>query len=302
MQKYSDLTQLSIQKTVVSIGKYDALHLGHQHILKSMVENARSNSLPAAVVTFDRHPNHVLKPDQIPVSVLGNGQRQQIFKQLGVDILLELEFDEHLASLSAEDFVEKYLITGLHAQKVFVGEHFRFGAGGLGDSQVISDQGLDVESISHLSIDGEKVSTTNIRIALEMGEVETCAKMLGRNHTTTGLVEQGRQLGRTLGFPTANLARNSEGMLPADGVYAGYLHVDGEVYPAAHSVGTNDTVGEIPRLVESHALGRDDLELYGKLATVEYLYKVRGWRKFDSVDELVMQVNKDIEKSLSLLS
>ena len=302
MQKYSDLTQLSIEKTVVSIGKYDALHLGHQHILKSMVENARFNSLPAAVVTFDRHPNHVLKPDQIPVSVLGNGQRQQIFKQLGVDFLLELEFDDHLASLSAEEFVQKYLIAGLHAQKVFVGEHFRFGAGGLGDSRVISDQGLDVESISHLSIDGEKVSTTNIRIALEMGEVESCAKMLGRNHTTTGLVEQGRQLGRTLGFPTANLARNSEGMLPADGVYAGYLHVDGEAYPAAHSVGTNDTVGEIPRLVESHAIGRDDLELYGKVATVEYLYKVRGWKKFDSVDELVKQVNKDIAKSLSLLS
>ena len=302
MQKYSDLSKLAIEQSVVSIGKYDALHLGHQHILKKMVDNAKANSLPAAVVTFDRHPNHVLKPEQIPVPVLGNGQRQEIFEQLGVDLLLELEFDNKLAALPAEDFVKKYLIQALHAQKVFVGEHFRFGQGGRGDAEVISGQGLDVESISHLSIDGEKVSTTNIRMALEMGEVESAAKMLGRNHATKGVVEKGRQLGRTLGFPTANLARTSEGMLPADGVYAGYLYVDGEVYPAAHSVGTNDTVGEIPRLVESHAIGRDDLELYGKVATVEYVYKVRGWKKFDSVDELVVQVNKDILKSSSLLS
>jgi len=302
MQKYSDLSQLSVEQSVVSIGKYDALHLGHQHILKKMVETARANSLPSAVVTFDRHPNHVLKPDQIPVPVLGNDQRQEIFEELGVDLLLELEFDTQLAALPAEDFVQKYLIDALHAQKVFVGEHFRFGQGGRGDSTVISDQGLDVESISHLSIEGEKVSTTNIRLALEMGEVESAAKMLGRNHKTTGLVEKGRQLGRTLGFPTANLARDSEGMLPSDGVYAGYLHVDGEIYPAAHSVGTNDTVGEIPRLVESHAIGRDDLDLYGKLATVEYVHKVRGWKKFDSVDELVIQMNKDINTSLSLLS
>lgn len=302
MQIHSNLDRLEVAKTVVSIGKYDALHLGHQLILKTMAEKAHAAQLPAAVVTFDRHPNHVLDPENVPVPVLGNQQRQELFEQLGVDYLLQLPFDAELASLPAEDFVQRFLIGGLNAQEVFVGERFRFGAGGRGDSQVIAQQGLSVENIQHLSLDGEKVSTTNIRTALENGEVELAAKMLGRNHVTTGLVERGRQLGRTLGFPTANLSRSSEGMLPADGVYAGYLHVGKESFVAAHSVGTNDTVGEIPRLVESHAVGRDDLELYGQIARVEYVKKVRGWKKFDNVDDLVEQMKKDVQKTTSLIS
>ena len=302
MQIHSDIGHLQVDKTLVSIGKYDALHLGHKLILESLVARARESNLPAAVVTFDRHPNHVLNPDNVPVPVLGNSQRQELFEQLGIDILLQLEFNSELANLPAEEFVQKYLIGGLHAQEVFVGERFRFGAGGLGDSGVIASQGLAVESIEHVSLDGEKVSTTNIRNALLEGDVELASKMLGRNHSTTGVVEKGRQLGRTLGFPTANLSRSSEGMLPADGVYAGYLHVGSETYVAAHSVGTNDTVGEIPRLVESHAVGRNDLELYDQVATVEYVKKVRGWKKFDSVEELVEQVHKDIQKTISIIS
>lgn len=286
----------------MSIGKYDALHLGHQHILNSMVSYAREQGLPAAVVTFDRHPNHVLKPLEVPVPVLGDSQRKELFENLGIDILLQLEFNQELAELPAEGFVRRYLVETLNAQKVFVGEHFRFGAGGAGDWHAIANQGLSVESVEHLSLDGEKISTTNIRVALNEGDVELAAKMLGRNHQTTGVVEKGRQLGRTLGFPTANLSRSSEGMLPADGVYAGYLHVGGERYVAAHSVGTNDTVGEIPRLVESHAVGRDDLDLYGEIASVEYVKKVRGWKKFDSIEELVEQVQKDIQKTISLIS
>ncbi len=286
----------------MSIGKYDALHLGHQHILNSMVSYAREQGLPAAVVTFDRHPNHVLKPLEVPVPVLGDSQRKELFEDLGIDILLQLEFNQELAELPAEGFVRRYLVETLNAQKVFVGEHFRFGAGGAGDWHAIANQGLSVESVEHLSLDGEKISTTNIRVALNEGDVELAAKMLGRNHQTTGVVEKGRQLGRTLGFPTANLSRSSEGMLPADGVYAGYLHVGGERYVAAHSVGTNDTVGEIPRLVESHAVGRDDLDLYGEIASVEYVKKVRGWKKFDSIEELVEQVQKDIQKTISLIS
>lgn len=286
----------------MSIGKYDALHLGHQHILNSMVFYAREQGLPAAVVTFDRHPNHVLKPLEVPVPVLGDSQRKELFEDLGIDILLQLEFNQELAELPAEGFVRRYLVEALNAQKVFVGEHFRFGAGGAGDWHAIANQGLSVESVEHLSLDGEKISTTNIRVALNEGDVELAAKMLGRNHQTTGVVEKGRQLGRTLGFPTANLSRSSEGMLPADGVYAGYLHVGGERYVAAHSVGTNDTVGEIPRLVESHAVGRDDLDLYGEIASVEYVKKVRGWKKFDSIEELVEQVQKDIQKTINLIS
>lgn len=302
MQIHSDLNHLQVNKSVVSIGKYDALHLGHQHILNSMVFYAREQGLPAAVVTFDRHPNHVLKPLEVPVPVLGDSQRKELFEDLGIDILLQLEFNQELAELPAEGFVRRYLVEALNAQKVFVGEHFRFGAGGAGDWHAIANQGLSVESVKHLSRDGEKISTTNIRVALNEGDVELAAKMLGRNHQTTGVVEKGRQLGRTLGFPTANLSRSSEGMLPADGVYAGYLHVGGERYVAAHSVGTNDTVGEIPRLVESHAVGRDDLDLYGEIASVEYVKKVRGWKKFDSIEELVDQVQKDIQKTINLIS
>ena len=138
-------------------------------------------------------------------------------------------------------------------------------------------------------------------VAFYPSHVSAAALLLGRNHVVRGEVEHGRKLGRTLGFPTANLSRDSEGLLPADGIYAGYLTAEGVRYPAAHSVGTNDSVGEVPRLLESHVIGRDDLDLYGQIVECEFVDQVRGWQKFDSLEALVEQIGNDVAQASKIL-
>lgn len=292
--------------SVVCIGKFDALHLGHQAIIHDLVESAEEHALPSVAVTFDKHPNVVLKPDQVPLPILGPLQKRHLFESFGLSALLTLEFTSELANLPAEDFIEKYLVNLLQAKEIIVGQEFKFGRGGLGNLELLKQLapkfGYRARGIGHLNFEGEKIATTRIRELLLAGEVDLVSQMLGRNHFTTGRVVEGRKLGRTLGFPTANLERTAEGLLPADGVYAGYLTVGSDRFQAAISVGTNDTFEAIPRLVEAHALGRDDLELYGKVATIEYVAKIRGWTKFESVDELVAQMHRDCDQAKALLS
>jgi riboflavin kinase/FMN adenylyltransferase len=187
-----------------------------------------------------------------------------------------------------------------------VGEGFRFGAGGKGNVSTLRELGLkhgfQVREVAHVEVDGHKISTSEIRQLLDQGRVETANLLLGRNHATRGEVEHGRKLGRKLGYPTANLSRSSEGYLPADGVYAGYLIADGVRYPAAHSVGTNDSIEAVPRLLESHVIGRDDLDLYGKTVVCEYVAQVRGWAKFESIEQLTAQIAADVAKAKQLLA
>jgi riboflavin kinase/FMN adenylyltransferase len=274
------------------------MHVGHQRLLSTLVEQALAKELIPIVLTFSNHPNSVLAPDRVPESVLGDDQRRKLVSYLGIAGLLALEFDNELAHISAENYVRSFLATGLHAGLVVVGEGHRFGFGGVGSIATLQAMaptlGFECLAVPSLTLRGEVVSTTRVRELLLEGQVARAAELLGRNHQTTGVVERGRQWGRRLGFPTANLARDSEGMLTADGVYAGWLWVVGERMPAAHSVGTNDTVGAVPRLVESHVLNRNDLDLYGQRVTVEYVQRIRGWQKFDSTDDLVAQIGSDV--------
>ena len=293
------------QRTAVALGKFDAMHLGHQKLISTLVQRAQVNNLLPVVLTFSNHPNNVLAPEQVPEPVLGPNQRATLFAELGVAAVVSLEFDSALAKLSAESFVRRNLATDLRASIVVVGEGHRFGAGGLGTDNLLhhlgADLGFDCITVAPVIIGGEPASTTRVRQSLQLGEVAAAAELMGRNHQTSGIVERGRQWGRRLGFPTANLARNSEGMLPADGIYAGWLWVEGERMPAAHSVGTNDTVGAVPRLVESHVLGRNDLDLYGLRVTVEYVDRIRAWQKFESTDELIAQIGTDVANCEQIL-
>lgn len=287
--------------TVVAIGKFDGVHHGHRALLSELVDCAEEQGLTPVVLTFDRNPLALLAPDRNPESLIGPRQRMSLLESLGVAAVLELEFNSALAELSAEHFIERYLVNALQAKTVVVGEGFRFGAQGRGSVELLRSQGASlgfrVREVPAIALSGATVSSSRIRGLLTAGDVATAAGLLGRNHQTTGVVEHGRKLGRTIGFPTANISRNAEGMLPADGVYAGWLWVGGTRYPAAHSVGTNDSVGEVPRLVESHVIGRTDLDLYDQLATVEYLEQIRGWAKFESMDALVRQIGADVESA-----
>lgn len=161
--------------------------------------------------------------------------------------------------------------------------------------------GFRVKEVANVEISGRKISSTDLREILDAGKVEVASLLLGRNHQVTGIVEHGRKLGRTLGFPTANISRDAEGYLPGDGIYAGYLYAGGVRYPAAHSVGTNDTVGEVPKILESHVIGRTDLDLYDLEVTCEFVAHVRGWAKFASLEELIAQIAVDVKRTSEIL-
>ncbi len=290
--------------TAVAIGKFDGVHLGHQQLIHDLVESSEEAGLAAAVITFDRHPNSVLNPSSVPLPLIGPGQKKKLLMGFGVDVLKTIAFDQALASLSPEEFVATH-IAPMRARLVMVGKGFRFAAGGGGNLETLRELGLQygfqAREVSHVEVNGSKISTSSIRSLLDQGKVEAANLLLGRNHATEGMVEHGRKLGRKLGYPTANISRSAEGYLPADGVYAGYLIADGIRYPAAHSVGTNDSIEAVPRLLESHVIGRDDLDLYDKTVICEYVAQVRGWAKFDSLEDLTNQIAKDVAKAKSLL-
>ena len=215
-----------------------------------------------------------------------------------------LIFDEEFAHLTPEEFVVTHIVP-LRAKLVLVGEGFRFGHKGSGSVETLSElgarYGFKAQQVSHVMLDDQKISSTKTRQLIAEGKVFAASVLLGRNHQTEGVVEHGRKLGRKLGSPTANLSRDSEGLLPADGVYAGYLYADGVRYEAAHSVGTNDSIEAVPRLLESHVIGRDDLDLYGKTVICEYVDQVRPWAKFESVDELTDQIARDVAGAKKIL-
>jgi riboflavin kinase/FMN adenylyltransferase len=285
---------------VVTIGKFDSIHKGHQRLFSAVASSAKDNAMQSAVVTFDRHPDALLNPERSVLPLIGPNLKRDLIAGFGIDVLLTLNFDQALAELSPEDFAVQYLSQGLNAKVVFVGEDFRFGHKGSGTVQTLRDlgqhYGFEVHVVASELLNGEKISTRNIREALDRGEVAKVSQMLGRVHTTIGMIEHGLKIGRSIGFPTANMARDCEGYLPLDGVYAGWLVVDEHRYPAAHSVGINETFQAVPRLVESHILDRNDIDLYEKVVTLEFIDFIRPAAKFNGVDDLVEEINRDLAK------
>ena len=301
MQTYTVLSEVpsDIGKTAVTIGKFDCLHLGHQSLFSNLIEAANNQSLVPTVVTFDRHPDHLLRPERAKLPIIGKNQKHSIIEASGAKVLVELEFNQALANKTPEQFVQEILVDTLHAKVVMVGEGFRFGNQGSGDTQTLRDlgkkYGFSVSEVKPIEIEGETVSTTRVRNLLDQGDVSLVAKLLGRVHVAVGVVEHGLKIGRKIGFPTANLSREAEGYLPLDGVYSGWLISEGIRYPAAHSVGINETFQAVPRLVESHVLDETELDLYDKVVTLEFVDFVRPVEKFDGVDSLVAQINLDLE-------
>lgn len=301
MQTLTSLSEISKDHppTAVTIGKFDCIHLGHQALFQEVVKSAKNQNLVPTVVTFDRHPDHLLRPERAKLSILGPGQKADLISGFGISTMLQLEFNQELADLSPEQFVKQILVQGLNTKLVRVGEGFRFGNQGSGNFDLLralgDEHGFEVSEVKRVQVDGEVVSTTLIRELLDTGKVKLVNKMLGRVHQVRGMVEHGLKIGRKIGFPTANIARDAEGYLPLDGVYAGWLISEGIRYPAAHSVGINETFQAVPRLVESHVLDETELDLYDKVVSLEFIDYVRPAAKFDGVEALVHQINLDLE-------
>lgn len=295
-----DSLPTEIGPTVVTIGKFDGIHLGHQKLIAEAIALAEEHMLVPTLITFDKHPGSVLNPDNQPVALIGPNQKLDLLNEAGIELVVTLAFDEALANLSAREFAADVLISGLAAKAVVVGDDFKFGNGQEGNVETLRELGKElgfaVSVIAGVELDGQRVSTTFIRGLLNQGKVTEAARFLGRNHVTRGEVEHGLKIGRELGFPTANISRLAEGMLPLDGVYAGWLHAAGEKYPAALSIGINETITAVPRLLEVHVLDRRDLDLYDLIVDVEYIEFIRPSLKFSGVEELIASINADLEK------
>jgi riboflavin kinase/FMN adenylyltransferase len=293
--------------TVVVIGNFDGVHLGHRHVLARAREVAAERSLTVVAVTFDPHPMAVLRPEHAPTTLTSLEIRAELLRDAGADAVLALPFDRSVASWTPEEFIERVLVDRLHAAAVVVGANFRFGNRAAGDVATLREAGerwgFTAEGIP---LDGgpQVWSSTYVRMSLAAGDVAGAAEALGRPYAVRGVVVRGDQRGRALGFPTANVPTDSLTAVPPDGIYAGWLRrLDtGESYPAAISVGTNPTFdGDRPRRVESYVLDRTDLELYGVEVEVGFVERLRGMVAFGSVEELVEQMKDDVDRARDLL-
>ena len=298
--------------SAVTIGVFDGVHRGHQRIVARAAEVAATHQLPLVVVTFDPHPAEVVRPGSHPPLLCTLRRRVQLLAELGADAVCVLAFTLAFSQLSPDEFVRAALADRLHARRVVVGENFRFGRRAAGDVALLTELGgkydFSAEGVPLLTGDGVTISSSSIRHRLAAGDVAGAARALGRPHRVEGVVVRGAQRGRTLGIPTANLETAPYTAIPADGVYAGWLaslDEDGlpaQRWPAAISVGTNPTFDGQHRVVEAYALDRDDLDLYGVHAAVDFTARLRGMVRFGTVDALIAQMRLDVGQARALLA
>lgn len=299
-----DEVPADLGRTVVVIGNFDGVHLGHQHVLATAREHADAEGLRVVAVTFDPHPMAVLRPDHAPIMLSDPESRSRLLEEAGADDVYVIRFSREIASWTPEEFIERILVDALHARHVVVGANFRFGSRAAGDLDTLRRAGQEGDFDVHgITLDGgpQVWSSTYVRTCLAGGDVEGAAEALGHPYAVTGEVIKGDRRGRELGFPTANVAVLGVAV-PADGVYAGWLRTDGTSLPAAISVGTNPTFdGVRDRRVEAYVLDRSDLDLYGRTVEVAFVARIRGMVRFDSVDELIAAMHVDVSRVRGLL-
>jgi riboflavin kinase/FMN adenylyltransferase len=311
--------------SVVTFGNFDGVHRGHQQVLSQLIRVARLNHARAVAITFDPHPAQVHRPESAPELIMGLEDKLVALGELGLDAVLVMKYSLELASLTPEEFVANVLVGSLKASHVVIGHDARFGRGNSGDLDTMQELGrklgFEVLVISEFGSEGfplhgelhddggtdRRCSSTWVREALREGDVATAAAVLGRAHRMRGEVVHGAARGRDLGFPTANLAPDASGYIPADGIYAGWL-VDqaGTRWPAAISVGSNPTFDGVSRQVEAHVIDRpeeavEDFDLYGQTVVVEFVARLRGMVAYRGPEALVDQMRLDVVQAHDIL-
>lgn len=298
--------------SVVTIGAYDGVHLGHRTVIDEVKRLADSLDAQSVVVTFDRHPAEVVRPQSAPKLLTDLAQRLELLSSTKVDATLVVPFDADRATESPEDFVLEVLVERLGVRAVVVGEDFHFGKDrqgnvallrALGKAHGFTVSGIDLVGNDGNPTDGLKVSSTQIRQLLREGAVEVAATLLGRHHEVRGPVVHGDARGRTLGFPTANVAVPTDICLPADGIYAGWFQrPNGDVLPAAINLGRRPTfyADQPYSLLEAFVIDWSG-DLYGEAAHVRFVKRLRSELKFDSIDALIAQMNRDVAQARVIL-
>jgi riboflavin kinase/FMN adenylyltransferase len=295
--RHIDDPALVVSGSVVTLGNFDGIHLGHQALIGGAVAEAKKLSLPSIVLTFEPHPLKILAPERAPKMLLSHKDKMQLLQALGTDVVVVQKFDLSFAKISAEQFVRGTLVGRLKARKIWVGQDLRFGRARQGSVADLHRWGVElgfaVSTVEAILIDNARVSSSRIRQLVSDGHVDQVKPMLGRYHFISGHVGGGHRRGRELGFPTANIVTRTE-VLPLDGIYATLFHLGDRRLLSVSSIGVNPTFGEGPRTVESFILNFDQ-DIYGDAVKLSFVKRIREERKFSSMDELTKQIRQDVE-------
>ncbi|MEU7529822.1 bifunctional riboflavin kinase/FAD synthetase [Saccharothrix sp. NPDC042600] len=308
MQRWRGLEHLpgGWGRCVVTIGVFDGVHRGHQALINRAVAIARDKQVPSVLMTFDPHPSEVVRPGSHPAQLTTLRRRSELVEELGVDVFCVIPFTLEVSRMPADEFVHEVLVEQLHVAAVVVGENFTFGSKALGNVELLRRLGqrfgFVTEGADLVTDDGVTYSSTYIRACIDAGDVKAAAHALGRPHRLEGIVVRGDGRGKELGFPTANLSTTRFAAVPADGVYAcWFVHSDGRRLKAAVSVGTNPTFSGRERRVEAFVLDVDE-DFYGQRVALDFVERLRGMEKFDTVEALLEQMHRDVEEARGLLA
>ncbi len=292
-----------IKNVILTLGNFDGLHLGHRKIIKKVAQRAHALKLQSAVYTFDPHPLKVVAPHKSPPLIMDVETKARLIGALGIDNLIFARFTKEFAGKHPEDFVKEVIVNGLSAREVWVGHDFSFGRGRAGTVRYLKElgtkYGFKVFVIHAYKKGGHIVSSSRVRTLLQNGRVEVAARLLAARYSIKGRVVRGSAIGKTIGFPTANINPASE-LIPKNGVYAGYVSLKNKELPCVLNIGTAPTFGAKPRTIEVHIL---DFRggLYGKNLEVSFVRRLRSERTFKSKEELVKRIRKDVERARKLL-
>jgi riboflavin kinase/FMN adenylyltransferase len=303
MRLFHGTDNAEIQRpTVLTLGVFDGLHLGHQLIMQTVVERARSLNAVPTVITFDPHPRAVLHPESAPPLLQTFDQKIEGFGVMGIEQTIVVRFTKAFSNVSAEDFLNDVVIDRLHAREVYLGKGFAFGHNREGNIELLrrlgDELGFVAGEVPEVKLRGQRVSSSKIRQLLAQGQVNLARRMLGRPYGVEGRVERGSERGHKLGFPTANLHPNNR-VIPRNGVYVTGTLIDGQWRRSVTNVGVRPTFGDVSEpSVETFVLNWDG-DLYGDVVRVRFLYRLRDERKFNSIDELKRQITRDVDRANS---
>lgn len=296
-----DLLKPEWSESVVCIGTFDGIHVGHQAVISNAIKIANTAELPAVLVTFDRHPSVVLAPSKAPKPISSLSQNLSAISDLGIGLTVVLPFNAWLSRMSADEFLENILKKKLRAGRLVVGHDFALGNGREGTTDWLGDR-IGTSVVDPFEVNGQRVSSSLIREKLGLGEIEVANGLLSRPFEIVGFVVGGQKLGRTLGYPTANIARAFDQIMVPDGVYAVKFTCDQGVFDAALAIGTRPAVGGGPRSIEAYLLDYPGDSLYGQAIKMKVISRLREERNFASLDALKDQMALDVLETRNRLT
>ena len=279
------------------MGNFDGIHLGHQALVRNTVEESVRLGCPSTVLTFEPHPLKVLAPERAPLLILSYEDKMTLLQSLGVDIVIAQRFDRQFASIGADDFIYRFLVNRLKVKKLWVGRDLRFGQDRKGGTDNLlrlgPSAGFEVGVLDPILLDGVRISSSRIRQLVDEGRVDEVRPMLGRYHFVSGHIVTGHRRGQELGFPTANIASQTE-VVPLNGIYATLIQFKNKQWLSVSSVGVNPTFGAGPRTVESFILDFAG-DIYGELVKLAFVKRIRDEKKFGMVKDLIAQMHEDVK-------